>query len=135
MFYGKIHYKWPFSIAMLGHQRVMPQKRRFCKPDCGFLPEQTAMSPNFRTLAHSTAMIFSCGVNYMPEKKKTKNWFTGGFFNSIELHIGFRKKKYPPTSTSLYPPDSSGIQTWQWNMQHDDNYPIPMTNPWCWYIC
>ena len=23
MFNGKIHYKWPFSIAMLVHQRVM----------------------------------------------------------------------------------------------------------------
>jgi len=22
MFYGKIHYKWPFSIAMLNYQRV-----------------------------------------------------------------------------------------------------------------
>ena len=24
MFYGKIHYKWPFSIAMLNYQRVNP---------------------------------------------------------------------------------------------------------------
>ena len=68
---------------------IMPQKRRFCKPDCGFLPEQTAMSPSFRTLAHSTAMIFSCWVNYMQEKtQKGSQWFS----NSTELHIGFRKK-------------------------------------------
>ena len=25
IFHGKIHYKWPFSIAMLVHQRVNPQ--------------------------------------------------------------------------------------------------------------
>ena len=27
-FYGKIHYKWPFSIAMLVHQRVLMNCRR-----------------------------------------------------------------------------------------------------------
>ena len=28
MFNGKIHYKWPFSIAMLNYQRVMLDLRR-----------------------------------------------------------------------------------------------------------
>ena len=41
MFNGKIHYKWPFSIAMLNYQRVSPDQQVLCNDD--LLPIEASM--------------------------------------------------------------------------------------------
>ena len=64
MFNGKIHYKWPFSIAMLNYQRVSSYKSMWiqCSPGFG----GTILQKNVLAVLHPTLLVEYIISHYTP---------------------------------------------------------------------